>query len=352
MSLLQTPVSLVDGIAEESLRFKESFAVVCIPLRSMRGTWTTSTICNYDEDRMHLRRLRETSLMQPVTEPTAASRLNSRPSACGFDARNAFTTAPADFAFGAVSSCPSFYRGEQYDADLGLYYLRARYYNTMTGRFVSMDPENGIVTDPKTLHKYLYTSSDPVNRIDPSGRSDLLEGTMIFALETVKAAPLLIPIAKYVNCVLHTAAVTLDLAIPPDGYHLEYLMPNLKDCTAKARYCKDGDSDCDDFTGTHGPWHYGNWCGAGGAGTPIDSTDAACMRHDKCYDSIGFAADQYTSGNLSPSQMQAAAACNQQLCNAVKNANSNSSTPPGQRIAGIQILGFFTYFGPAGGRCR
>ena len=244
------------------------------------------------------------------------------------------------------------YRGEQYDSDLGLYYLRARYYNTMTGRFVSMDPENGIVTDPKTLHKYLYTSSDPVNRIDPSGRSDLLEGTMIFALETVKAAPLLIPIAKYVNCVLHTAAVTLDLAIPPDGYHLEYLMPNLKDCTAKARYCKDGDSDCDDFTGTHGPWHYGNWCGAGGAGTPIDSTDAACMRHDKCYDSIGFAADQYTSGNLSPSQMQAAAACNQQLCNAVKNANSNSSTPPGQRIAGIQILGFFTYFGPAGGRCR
>ncbi len=27
------------------------------------------------------------------------------------------------------------YRGEQYDADLGLYYLRARYYNPATGRF-------------------------------------------------------------------------------------------------------------------------------------------------------------------------------------------------------------------------
>jgi RHS repeat-associated protein len=62
------------------------------------------------------------------------------------------------------------YRGEQYDSDLGLYYLRARYYNTMTGRFVSMDPENGIVTDPKTLHKYLYANGDPINRIDPSGR--------------------------------------------------------------------------------------------------------------------------------------------------------------------------------------
>ena len=27
-----------------------------------------------------------------------------------------------------------------YDSDLGLYYLRARYYNPVTGRFVSRDP--------------------------------------------------------------------------------------------------------------------------------------------------------------------------------------------------------------------
>ena len=29
------------------------------------------------------------------------------------------------------------YRGEEYDPDLGLYYLRARYYNPLTGRFMS-----------------------------------------------------------------------------------------------------------------------------------------------------------------------------------------------------------------------
>jgi RHS repeat-associated protein len=40
-----------------------------------------------------------------------------------------------------VSWSPSFYRGEQYDSDLGLYYLRARYYNPATGRFLSRDPE-------------------------------------------------------------------------------------------------------------------------------------------------------------------------------------------------------------------
>ena len=35
------------------------------------------------------------------------------------------------------------YRGEQYDSDLALYYLRARYYNPQTGRFMSRDPEDG-----------------------------------------------------------------------------------------------------------------------------------------------------------------------------------------------------------------
>ena len=62
------------------------------------------------------------------------------------------------------------YRGEQYDSDLGLYYLRARYYNPITGRFMSRDPENGKPFNPKTLHKYLYANGDPVNRLDRSGR--------------------------------------------------------------------------------------------------------------------------------------------------------------------------------------
>ena len=69
----------------------------------------------------------------------------------------------------------SFCSGEQYDPDLGLYYLRARYYNPATGRFLSRDPEDGKPNDPQSLHKYLYASGDPVNRIDPSGRGDLIE---------------------------------------------------------------------------------------------------------------------------------------------------------------------------------
>ena len=69
------------------------------------------------------------------------------------------------------------YRGEQYDSDLGLYYLRTRYYNPLTGRFMSRDPNedklydaNGNPIDPQVLHKYLYANGDPVNGIDPTGR--------------------------------------------------------------------------------------------------------------------------------------------------------------------------------------
>jgi len=67
------------------------------------------------------------------------------------------------------------YRGEQFDPDLGLYYLRARYYNPLTGRFLSKDPLDGIAICPKTLHKYLYASGDPVNAMDPMGRETLIE---------------------------------------------------------------------------------------------------------------------------------------------------------------------------------
>jgi RHS repeat-associated protein len=73
------------------------------------------------------------------------------------------------------------YRGEQYDGDLGLYYLRARYYNPATGRFLSRDPEDDKLYDQAAFHKYLYASGNPVNRIDPRGRPDLVETG--FALE-------------------------------------------------------------------------------------------------------------------------------------------------------------------------
>jgi RHS repeat-associated protein len=77
----------------------------------------------------------------------------------------------------ATGSTPNnyLYSGEQLDPNLGLYYLRARYYNSATGRFLTRDMVTGDVLNPGTLHKYLYAEGDPVNRIDPRGTDDVME---------------------------------------------------------------------------------------------------------------------------------------------------------------------------------
>jgi RHS repeat-associated protein len=84
-------------------------------------------------------------------------------------------------AFGNLTnssgSTPNEFRfaGEQFDSDLGLYYNRARYFDPTSGRFWTMDPLEGNAQAPTSLHRYLYASADPVNRIDPSGNQDLEE---------------------------------------------------------------------------------------------------------------------------------------------------------------------------------
>ena len=66
------------------------------------------------------------------------------------------------------------YTGEQMDPDLGMYYLRARYYQPSNGRFWTLDSFEGPQNDPLSLHKYAYCRGDPVNRSDPSGYSDTI----------------------------------------------------------------------------------------------------------------------------------------------------------------------------------
>ena len=61
------------------------------------------------------------------------------------------------------------YSGEQFDPNLGFIYLRARYLNPNSGRFMSRDAYAGSKQEPRSLHKYLYAFANPVNNVDPSG---------------------------------------------------------------------------------------------------------------------------------------------------------------------------------------
>ncbi len=51
-----------------------------------------------------------------------------------------------------------------------LIYLRARYYDPATGRFLSKDPMRGLVSAPQSINPYLYTLNNPTLYVDPSGR--------------------------------------------------------------------------------------------------------------------------------------------------------------------------------------
>jgi len=73
-----------------------------------------------------------------------------------------------DYQLGTVDN-KYLFTGEQYDNNVGFYYLRARFYNPGNGRFTQMDRFAGKIGEPTTLHKYLYTGNNPINLIDPSG---------------------------------------------------------------------------------------------------------------------------------------------------------------------------------------
>jgi len=75
------------------------------------------------------------------------------------------------------------FTGEQYDAGLDQYYLRARYYNQNTGRFTQMDTWMGNNQDPVTLHKYLYANADPVTYTDPTGNFSM--GSVMSSIGTM-----------------------------------------------------------------------------------------------------------------------------------------------------------------------
>jgi len=83
---------------------------------------------------------------------------------------------------------PYLFTGQQYDANSGFYYLRARYYQPTTGRFTAYDPLEGDPYAPITLHKYLYAGDDPINKIDPSGEFSIGEAMTTVAIVGILAS--------------------------------------------------------------------------------------------------------------------------------------------------------------------
>lgn len=67
------------------------------------------------------------------------------------------------------------FTGEYLERDARLTYLRARWYQPSSGRFISLDPVWGRQGNPKTLSRYGYANNDPVHFTDPTGLYSLGE---------------------------------------------------------------------------------------------------------------------------------------------------------------------------------
>ena len=83
---------------------------------------------------------------------------------------------------------PFRYSGEYLDLETNTYYLRARHYRAVTGRFTSEDtlrcvknqlPNKQEVSDPLSLNLYTYCHNNPTLYSDPSGHLPFLAVTGI-----------------------------------------------------------------------------------------------------------------------------------------------------------------------------
>lgn len=68
---------------------------------------------------------------------------------------------------GTQNDTPLGYAGQYTDSESGFSYMRARYYEPLTGQFVTADPMVSMTRRP-----YAYATNDPLNRIDPTGLYD------------------------------------------------------------------------------------------------------------------------------------------------------------------------------------
>jgi len=68
------------------------------------------------------------------------------------------------------------YTGHQFDAATDLTYMQARYYDSVVGRFISVDPVGFKPGNAMSFNRYMYANDNPYTYIDPDGRYGRREG--------------------------------------------------------------------------------------------------------------------------------------------------------------------------------
>jgi len=61
------------------------------------------------------------------------------------------------------------FTGQFIEADIGLYYFGARWYDASLGRFISEDPIKGSMLSSQSQNPYVYCMNNPLRYVDPTG---------------------------------------------------------------------------------------------------------------------------------------------------------------------------------------
>ncbi len=99
---------------------------------------------------------------------------------------------------------PYLFTSREWDPETGLYYYRSRYYDPRTGTFLQEENISG--DDIHPTQRYLYTSGDPVNYIDPFGNTAVAIGGEIGAPFGIPGIVIGIGIGIVVTIVIAVAA--------------------------------------------------------------------------------------------------------------------------------------------------
>jgi RHS repeat-associated protein len=62
------------------------------------------------------------------------------------------------------------FTSQERDVEISLDYFGARYYSSLQGRFVGVDPGRLTAADPQNFNRYSYVQNNPLKFIDPTGR--------------------------------------------------------------------------------------------------------------------------------------------------------------------------------------
>ena len=71
------------------------------------------------------------------------------------------------------------FTGQVFDAESGLYYYNARYYDPELGRFIQPDDVIQDLSNPQSYNRYSYCVNDPLRYTDPTGKDFVLNAGLV-----------------------------------------------------------------------------------------------------------------------------------------------------------------------------